>query len=250
MSELLKNAEEFIHVRSDGDNVEDAADAKLVADLAARVRELEGKDHAKEIAIGFYYWWHNQPGNNTQQGFDVYWRQLEMEKLGITEEDIAETKFPPSLNTIPVDHQLRRGNRMRNGILSTTMTREVPEEEQMPEEPIKRTPRKPITLENLKRDWLLGMTCHRQTLTVHWISDDGQWIVMKHHGHSEWVGGWNGNAYCGTYYAMFRVGDEFPDRIGKSPYFTQEGRWSKESMKWVEKVMSGWRPDNFVETQS
>lgn len=23
---------------------------------------------------------------------------------------------------------------------------------------------------------------------------------------------------------MFRVGDEFPDRLGKSPYFTQEGR--------------------------
>jgi len=221
MSDLLIRADKFTSFDDDlrlriaeGDN--------LVSELAARVRELEGKDHAKEIATGFYYWWHNQPGNNTQQGFDEYWRQSRMEELGVTEEDIAETKLPPTLDTIPEAEQVAEPTR---------------------------PPRKPITLENLERDWLLGMTCHRHKRTVHWISDDGQWIVMKHHGHSEWVGGWDGNAYCGVYYSMFRVGDEFPDRLGKSPYFTQEGRWDKESMRWVEKVMAGWRPLNFVETQ-
>lgn len=108
----------------------------------------------------------------------------------------------------------------------------------------------PITLENLQQYWLKGTTCHRSDrISTHWVSDDGQWIVMKHHGHAEWCGGWAGNSWCGTYYAMFRVGDEHPDRMGRSPYFTQESRWSKASMEWVVKIMAGWRPDNFVETQ-
>ncbi len=106
--------------------------------------------------------------------------------------------------------------------------------------------KEPITLENLQKYWLLGTTCHRaDRISVHWVSDHGDWIVMKHHGHSEWCGGYMGQTYCGTYYAMFRWGDEFPDVLEPSPYFTQEGRWSKEAIKWVEKVMAGWRPDNF-----
>lgn len=109
--------------------------------------------------------------------------------------------------------------------------------------------REPVTLENLEKFWLFGTTCRHHPITVHWVSDDGQWIVMKHKGHSEWVGGWSGNSYCGTYYALFRVGDEFPGVLEPSRYFTQEGRWSKKSMEWVEKVMAGWRPDGFIETQ-
>jgi hypothetical protein len=27
----------------------------------------------EEIAIAFYYWWHNQPGTNTEQGFKEWW---------------------------------------------------------------------------------------------------------------------------------------------------------------------------------
>lgn len=107
-----------------------------------------------------------------------------------------------------------------------------------------------VTLENLQQHWLKGTTCHRsERISVHWVSKDGQWIVMKHHGHSEWCGGFTGNSYCGTYYDMFRVGDKFPGVLEPSPYFRQEGRWSKKSMEWVEKVMAGWRPDGFVETQ-
>ena len=28
----------------------------------------------KEVATEFFYWWHNQPGANTQQGFDDWWK--------------------------------------------------------------------------------------------------------------------------------------------------------------------------------
>lgn len=269
MSELLKRADNFNSL-SDGISEKNPADTKLVTDLAYRIRELESKSYAKRIATGFSRWWWNTSGTNTNQGFDTYWGKLLDNELelpskyaveGVTEEDVHETKFPPALDTIPVDHgrdadrrfhQLRRGNRMRNGILSTTMTRDVPEVEcDVPEVKKANSFReyKTVTLENLQKDWLSGTTCHRQKRTVHWVSDDGQWIVMKHHGHSEWVGGWDGNAYCGTRYDLFRVGDEFPRTIDQSRYFTQESRWSKASTEWVEKVMAGWRPDNFVENR-
>jgi hypothetical protein len=28
--------------------------------------------HYKQIATGFYFWWHNQKGTNTYQGFDAF----------------------------------------------------------------------------------------------------------------------------------------------------------------------------------
>ena len=31
------------------------------------------KEVAKKMATDFYYWWHNQEGTNTQQGFDDWW---------------------------------------------------------------------------------------------------------------------------------------------------------------------------------
>jgi hypothetical protein len=98
MSELLKRADLF-NCHSDGISGKNPADAKLVADLSARVRELEGKKYAKKIATDFYRWWHNQSGTNTDQGFDTYWKELLMAELGITEEDIHETKFPPALDS-------------------------------------------------------------------------------------------------------------------------------------------------------
>lgn len=30
----------------------------------------------KAIAIEFFYWWHNQPGANTEQGFDDWWVEI------------------------------------------------------------------------------------------------------------------------------------------------------------------------------
>ena len=31
-------------------------------------------EHYKKLATDFFYWWHNQPGSNTQQGFDDWWK--------------------------------------------------------------------------------------------------------------------------------------------------------------------------------
>jgi len=29
----------------------------------------------KRIATAFFYWWHNTPGTNTMEGFDMWWRE-------------------------------------------------------------------------------------------------------------------------------------------------------------------------------
>ena len=34
--------------------------------------EKECPKYIKEMAVAFCYWWYNQPGNNTQQGFDKW----------------------------------------------------------------------------------------------------------------------------------------------------------------------------------
>jgi len=233
MNDLLKRADLF-NSHSDSTSGKNPADAKLVADLADRIRHLEttSLSMSKRIAVGFFQWWWNTGGTNTYQGFDTYWQKLLMNELELPSEGAVES--------VPK----KTGKEMVEGLQPVS-----PEAVPVVNDITNDYGRKRVTLENLQKSWLSGTTCHHQRRTVHWNSDDGQWVVMKHHGHSEWVGGWDGNSYCGTHYDLFRVGDVFPDRMGESPYFTQEGRWSKKSMEWVEKVMAGWRPDKFVETR-
>lgn len=40
-----------------------------------------GKEIAKKIATDFYYWWANQPGSNTLEGFDSFWNQYSLADL-------------------------------------------------------------------------------------------------------------------------------------------------------------------------
>lgn len=92
--------------------------------------------------------------------------------------------------------------------------------------PLRRSTLK-VTRKNLEKYWLYGCTCDRPNrISVHW--DDGHWILMKHHGHSEWVGGFMGQSWCGTYYDLFRVGDPFPELFRESDYFHHEGRLTAE----------------------
>jgi len=44
-------------------------------DCLGCVKEYDNEEaQAKQIATEFYYWWHNQPGTNTEQGFDEWWK--------------------------------------------------------------------------------------------------------------------------------------------------------------------------------
>lgn len=43
----------------------------VASDTAALPSDYEG---VKELCTKFFYWWHNQPGTNTQAGFDDWWK--------------------------------------------------------------------------------------------------------------------------------------------------------------------------------
>jgi hypothetical protein len=49
--------------------------AKELEITAKRLIGMFEKEPAKAIATEFFYWWHNQPGNNTEQGFDQWWEE-------------------------------------------------------------------------------------------------------------------------------------------------------------------------------
>jgi len=39
-----------------------------------------GKLIHKQISVEFFRWWYNQPGNNTEQGFDDWWEKRREDK--------------------------------------------------------------------------------------------------------------------------------------------------------------------------
>lgn len=41
-------------------------------------------EFAREVATEFFYWWHNQPGTNTQAGFQD-WLKLNAERFGLSD---------------------------------------------------------------------------------------------------------------------------------------------------------------------
>ena len=51
---------------------------------------VRNREYAKRVATEFYYWWHNQPGTNTEQGFEEFWREFRMKEMGITNADLQE----------------------------------------------------------------------------------------------------------------------------------------------------------------
>ncbi len=52
-----------------------------------------GKKIAKKISTDFYYWWHNQPGTNTQDGFDSFWEQYTVTDMNESVEEKPKDAF-------------------------------------------------------------------------------------------------------------------------------------------------------------
>jgi hypothetical protein len=50
----------------------------------------------------------------------------------------------------------------------------------------------------------MGMTCSRKIRLFRIVGD---YLIVHHKGHTEYVGGWNGTAYCETEYAVFKYED-------------------------------------------
>jgi hypothetical protein len=81
------------------------------------------------------------------------------------------------------------------------------------------------SVDDFARKWLVGSTCHRHLRSVHWASDDHRFVLMKHHGHTEYVDRVRGSTRCGTYYALYDLTKPHPGALGKPCIWRVEGRW-------------------------
>lgn len=50
------------------------------AESALTAAQQSAKEQFGAVAVEFFYWWHNQPGTNTAQGFDEWWAIREAAK--------------------------------------------------------------------------------------------------------------------------------------------------------------------------
>jgi hypothetical protein len=73
--------------------------------------------------------------------------------------------------------------------------------------------------------WLSGTTCHHQKLSIFW--ERYPFVLMRHGGHSTWCGGFTGQAWCQTYYALYDVTGPKPDVMGEPSLWSREGRLPK-----------------------
>ncbi len=95
--------------------------------------------------------------------------------------------------------------------------------------------------------WLIGFTCsHEAKKEVFWISDDEEYVIMKHPGHSTYCGRALGVLYCNTYYELHI----FDPSMHDERTFLQkwEGRWNKykleEAKKKIKEIEDGKKHDS------
>jgi hypothetical protein len=86
-----------------------------------------------------------------------------------------------------------------------------------------------MTAERFLRQWLSGTTCHRSNVkrTIEW--QRGPFVLLKHHGHSEYCGRGSGTAWCGTRLELhdMRVEYNFWCMTAESSLIKKwDGRWS------------------------
>lgn len=84
-------------------------------------------------------------------------------------------------------------------------------------------------LEELESRWLRGSTCHRPRHNkVHWKSDCGRFVVMKHTPHSEYMGTFSPSANCNARYYLYDLEQEgYPNESGEPCVKKWEGRFLK-----------------------
>lgn len=90
--------------------------------------------------------------------------------------------------------------------------------------------------QNFFKSWLRGTTCYHRKRSVEWISECGQYILLKHHGHSEYIGRWSPPVWCGTCYYLYNVNDRV-DTIGVHYLWKKEGRWKKSCIEEIKRIV-------------
>lgn len=95
-------------------------------------------------------------------------------------------------------------------------------------------------LKQYENRWLSNYTCRRsRKLSVFWVSDCSRFLIMKHGGHSDYCDRMVGTGYCGTYYDLYDLKEEFEASMfknGNSLLKKWDGRWLKTYWKEVEDI--------------
>ena len=73
--------------------IEENTNSQLLSDYAYEHLCYYDKAATKEIVTNFFYWWHNQPGTNTEEGFEEWLKlQARCVECGAKTKEEAATK--------------------------------------------------------------------------------------------------------------------------------------------------------------
>ena len=92
--------------------------------------------------------------------------------------------------------------------------------------------------QNLLKFWLSGTTCYSKKREIFWTSMSGRYVILRHCGHSEYLGRFSGTVRCGTYYCLYDLDVVECDGMNVTPCLKKwEGRWLKRYWEEVEEVV-------------
>lgn len=101
-----------------------------------------------------------------------------------------------------------------------------------------------MTPEQALKNWLHGTTCFHQKRSIEWVSDDQRFVLLKHHGHSEYMGRWTGSRRCPTSYQLVDLADRdfiplvlFKSDPDQGIWCWTGGRWSKARQAEAEAII-------------
>jgi len=88
-------------------------------------------------------------------------------------------------------------------------------------------------IEKLLWEYNAGTTCHKH-MSLFWTSDDDDYVILKHTGHSEYIGRHApAPVYCPTTYDLVPVRSSEHHLYGRSLIKQFVGRWKDEYLKEV-----------------
>lgn len=96
-----------------------------------------------------------------------------------------------------------------------------------------------ILAKDFASKWLRGSTCYKPKHNqIFWQSESGRFLLMKHAGHSEYMGRFSDTARCPTRYALYDLDSTVRvDCLGRPCIKEWEGRWTKARQQELEELV-------------
>lgn len=89
------------------------------------------------------------------------------------------------------------------------------------------------------KDWLLGCTCHHESLRdCIWQSEDGRFVVLRHGSHPSYCGRAYGSVTCESYQHLYDLEWLVQDSwYNYHPMKEWKGRWNKLKIEYAEDLI-------------